>query len=217
MKEVIPGLYASAPEPLGFGQSLEIRGLLLRREQGNLLLYRADTLERDVEEINDYGGISRQYLNHRHEASPACDWVASTFGAPLHCHEEEAQSVSETCNVDETFSERHRLDDDFEVIPTPGHTSGATAFLWNTGQHRCLFTGDTIFFPKGEWVAAVLDGVSDRKRYIESLESVRTLEFDVVVPSVAAAGQPYYSFTDRADAGRRIGAILNRLRLGENA
>ncbi len=134
----------------------------------------------------------------------------------MHCHDEEAGSVSETCNVDETFSERHHLDDDFEVIPTPGHTSGATAFLWNTGQHRVLFTGDTIFFPGGEWVAAVLDGVSDRERYIESLESVRTLEFDVVVPSVAAAGQPYYSFTDRAEAGRRIGAILDRLRLGEN-
>jgi hypothetical protein len=216
MNEVNPGLYASAPEPLGFGPSLEIRAFLLQRDQGNLLLYRADTLERDVEEINDLGGLSRQYLNHRHEASPACDWVAGTFGAPLHCHEEEAGSVSETCNVDETFSERYHLDDDFEIIPTPGHTSGATAFLWNTGQHRVLFTGDTIFSPRGEWVAAVLDGVSDRERYIESLESIRTLEFDVVVPSVAAAGQPYYSFTDRADAGRRIGAILDRLRLGEN-
>jgi hypothetical protein len=41
------------------------------------------------------------------------------------------------CNVDETFSGRHRLDDDFEVIPTPGHTSGATADLWDTGEHRC--------------------------------------------------------------------------------
>jgi hypothetical protein len=217
MNEVIPGLYASAPEPLGFGPSLEIRAFLLRREQGNLLLYRADTLERDVEEINDLGGISRQYLNHRHEASPACDRVASAFGAPLHCHEAEARSVSRTCNVDATFSERHYVGDDFEVIPTTGHTSGATAFLWNTGQHRVLFTGDTIFFPKGEWVAALLDGVSDRERYIESLESIRTLEFDVIVPSVAAAGQPYYAFTDRAEAGRRIGAILDRLRRGENS
>jgi hypothetical protein len=217
MKEVIPGLYASAPEPLGFGPSLEIRAFLLQRDQGNLLLYRSNTLERDVEEINDLGGISRQYLNHRHEASPACDWVASTFGAPLHCHEEEAQSVSETCNVDETFSGRHHLGDDFEVIPTPGHTSGATAFLWNTGRYRYLFTGDTIFFPNGEWVAALLDGVSDRERYIESLDLIRTLDFDLVVPSVASAGQPYYSFTDRAEAMRRIGAILERLRLGENS
>ena len=133
MDNVIPGLYASKPEPLGFGPSLEIRAFLLQREQGNLLIYRAATLEQDVEEINALGGISRQYLNHHHEASPACDWVTRTFDAPLHVHENDASSVSETCNVDEVFSERHRLDEDFEVIPNPGHTSGATAFLWDMG------------------------------------------------------------------------------------
>jgi hypothetical protein len=216
MDTVTPGLYASEPEPLGFGPSLEIRAFLLRRERGNLLLYRANTLERDIRAVKDLGGLSRQYLNHRHEASPACDWVAKTFGAPLHCHENERRSVSETCNVDETFSERHVLDDDFEVIPTPGHTSGATAFLWDAGQHRCLFTGDTIYFREGGWVAAVLDGVSDRERYIESLELIRRLDFDLIVPSVASAGQPYYAFTDKGEAQHRIDAILKRLRSDEN-
>jgi hypothetical protein len=215
MDTVIPGLYASVPEPLGFGPSLEIRAFLLQRDRGNLLLYRASTLERDVRAVNDLGGLSRQYLNHRHEASPTCDWVATTFGAPLRCHEKERRSVSETCNVAETFSERHVLDDDFEIIPTPGHTSGATAFLWDSEEHRCLFTGDTILFHRGEWVAAVLE-TSDRERYIESLELIRSLDFDLIVPSVASAGQPYYAFTDKTDAHRRIGALLERLRRGEN-
>ena len=215
MNKVIPCLYASIPEPLGFGPSLEIRAFLLQRERGNLLVYRSGMLERDVEEINTLGGISRQYLNHHHEASPACDWVAKTFEAPLHVHEKEAPSVSEICNVAETFSKRHYLDGDFEVIPVPGHTSGATAFLWDTGQHRCLFTGDTIFFPRGKWVAAVLDGVSDPERYIESLELIRPLDFDLIVPGIAAAGQPYYTFVEKPEAERRIGEILERLRRGE--
>ena len=47
--------------------------------------------------------------------------------------------------------------DDFEVIPIPGHTSGATAYLWDGGGHRCLFTGDTLYLREGEWVAAVLE------------------------------------------------------------
>ena len=213
--KVIPGLYASTPEPLGFGPSLEIRAFLLQRERGNLLVYRSGMLERDIEEINALGGISRQYLNHHHEVSPACDWVANTFEAPLHVHEKEAPSVSEICNVAETFSKRHYLDDDFEVIPVPGHTSGATAFLWDTEQHRCLFTGDTIFFPRGKWVAAVLDGVSDRERYIESLELIRTLDFDLIVPGIAAAGQPYYALVEKPEAERRIDEILERLRRGE--
>jgi len=216
MDKVIPGLYASTPEPLGFGPSLEIRAFLLQRERGNLLVYRSGMLERDVEEINALGGISRQYLNHHHEASPACDWVAKTFEAPLHVHEKEAPSVSEICHVAETFSERHHLHDDFEIIPVPGHTSGATAFLWYTGQHRCLFTGDTIFFPRSKWVAAVLDEVSDRERYIESLELIRTLDFDLIVPGIAAAGHTYYAFVQKGEAERRIGEILERLRRGES-
>jgi glyoxylase-like metal-dependent hydrolase (beta-lactamase superfamily II) len=216
MDNVIPGLYASTPEPLGFGPSLEIRAFLLQREQGNLLIYRAATLEREAGAISDLGGILRQYLNHWHEASPVCDWVARTFDAPLHVHENDAPSVSETCNVDETFSERHRLDEDFEVIPIPGHTSGATAFLWDTGQHRCLCTGDTIFFPRGKWVAAVLEGVSDRERYIESLELIRTLDFDLIVPGIASAGQLYYEFVEKAEAERRIDEILERLRRGKS-
>ena len=216
MDKVIPCLYASTPEPLGFGPSLELRAFLLQRERGNLLVYRSGMLERDVEEINALGGISRQYLNHHHEASPACDWVAKTFEAPLHVHEKEAPSVSEICHVAETFSERHHLHDDFETIPVPGHTSGATAFLWDTGQHRCLFTGDTIFFPRSKWVAAVLDGVSDRERYIESLELIRTLDFDLIVPGIAAAGHPYYAFVEKGEAERRIGEILERLRRGES-
>lgn len=76
------GLYASPPEPLAFGHSLERRGFLLRRERGNLLVYSIGTLEDEVEAIEDLSGISRQYLNHRHEGAPVCDWVAETFGAP---------------------------------------------------------------------------------------------------------------------------------------
>jgi Metallo-beta-lactamase superfamily len=179
-----------------------------------LLVYRSEALEQDVEAVGDLGGVSRQYLNHHHEASPACDWVASTFDATLYVHEEDA--AAEICNVAATFSERHKLDEDFEIIPIPGHTSGATAFLWDSGQHRVLFTGDTIFFGRSKWRAAVLEGVSDRERYIESLESIRSLDFDLIVPGIAAAGRPYYSFTDRAEATQQIDAILERLRRGED-
>jgi glyoxylase-like metal-dependent hydrolase (beta-lactamase superfamily II) len=216
VKTVIPKLHASAPEALGFGPSLEIRAFLIQREEGNLLIYRSATLEQDVEAVNDLGGISRQYLNHWHEASPACDWVANTFDAPLYVHEEDAPSASEICNVAGTFSERHKLDEDFEVVPIPGHTAGATAFLWDMGEHRVLFTGDTIFFSRGRWRAAVLDGVSDRERYIESLELIRTLDFDLIVPGIAPAGEPYYEFVNKEEAERHIDEILERVRRGED-
>ena len=213
---VISGLYASAAEPLPFSRSLELRAFLLAREQGNLLLYSAGNLAADVQSIKHLGSISRQYLNHWHEAAFGIDHIAKTFGPLLLCHENERSSVSVKCEVSETFSERHMLDKDFEVIPTPGHTSGATAFLWDSGQHRILFTSDTIYLREGDWVAALLAGSSDRADYIHSLELIQDLDFDVLVPWIATAGQSFRAFTDRANARRRIGAILARLRRGDD-
>ena len=211
LESPLPGLYASSPEPLPFARSLHIRAFLLRRERGNVLLYSVSGLETDAGAIEHLGGISRWYLNHRHEAMFASDWVS----APLVVHEQERASVAERADVAATFSSRHLIEDDLEAIPTPGHTPGATAYIWDSGEHRLLFTGDTVFLDEGEWVAAVLES-SDRDRYVESLELLRELDFDVLVPWAATEGQPYYALTDGADARRRIDAILERLRRGEN-
>jgi glyoxylase-like metal-dependent hydrolase (beta-lactamase superfamily II) len=211
METAIPGLHASAPEPLPFAPSLQIRAFLLRRNRGNLLIYSVSDLESDAAAIGDLGGISRQYMNHRHEAMFASGWLT----APLFVHENERGSVVKRAHVRGSFSRRHMLDEDFEVIPTPGHTSGATAFLWDSGQHRFLFTGDTIYLNDGEWVAAVLES-SDRDPYIESLELIRELDFDVLVPWAASGGEPYYAVTSKSEAQRRIDAILERVRRGED-
>jgi glyoxylase-like metal-dependent hydrolase (beta-lactamase superfamily II) len=216
MQAVIPGLYASAPQALSFAPSTHVRAFILQRRQGNLLVYSADTLADEARATADLGGISRHYLNHWHEAAfGGGDRVASTFSAPLFCHENEGQSVSKTSDVAGTFSARHMAGDDFEVIPIPGHTSGATAYLWDAGGHRCLFTGDTLYLREGEWVAAVLES-SDRASYIESLELIQGLDFDLLVPWAAKAGQPFHAITGKADARRRIDAILERLRGGDD-
>jgi glyoxylase-like metal-dependent hydrolase (beta-lactamase superfamily II) len=207
----IVGLYASAPESLPFAPALDIRAFLLRRDRGNVLIYSTTTLGSAGSAIEALGGISRHYLNHRHEAL----FASESVGAPLFVHERERRSVAETYPVRATFSKRHTLDEDLEVIPTPGHTSGATAYLWDSGERRLLFTGDTIYLDEGEWVAAVLPS-SDRSRYVESLELIRELEFDVLVPWAATAGMPLYTTTDRADTQRRIDAILDRVRRGED-
>jgi glyoxylase-like metal-dependent hydrolase (beta-lactamase superfamily II) len=216
MQTVIPGLYASAPQALSFAPSAHVRAFLLQRPQGNLLVYSAGTVADDARTIDELGGISRHYLNHWHEAAfGGGDRVASTFEAPLFCHENERQSVSETANPAGTFSQRHMHGDDLEVVPIPGHTSGATAYLWDGGGHRCLFSGDTVYLREGEWVAAVLES-SDRGAYVESLELIKNLDFDLLVPWVATAGQPFHAITDKADARRRIDAILERVRRGDD-
>ena len=214
MHNVIPRLFATAPQPLSFAPSVGVRSFLLERGEGNLLVYSSSAVKQEVDFIRERGGIWRQYLNHGHEAwvaEAAGAWVASTFGAPLYAHENEKDEVSRAYDLDGTFSEGHTLGDDFEVIPIPGHTSGATAFLWDTGEHRSLFTGDSIVLDGDEWVAALLDS-SDREDYIKSLELIRGLEFDVIVPWAASLDGSYYRFTDRSETERRIDEILEWMR-----
>jgi len=212
MDAVIPRVHASAPESLSFAPTLDIRAFLLRRDQGNLLIYSTAGLPADADAIEELGGVARQYLNHGHEAG----FGAGALGAPLFVHEADRRSVEEHgVHVRGAFSRRHVLDGDFEAIPTPGHTPGATAYLWDTGEHRVLFTGDTIYLRDGEWIAAVL-GSSDRPSYIESLKLIRELDFDVLVPWAASGGGPYHARTDRADTRSRIDAILERVLRGED-
>jgi glyoxylase-like metal-dependent hydrolase (beta-lactamase superfamily II) len=64
--------------------------------------------------------------------------------------------------VAETFGGRETIGEDLEVIPVPGHTPGSTAFLWDGGRHRFLFTGDSVWLDHGEWRAVVLDRAAGR-------------------------------------------------------
>lgn len=203
------GLFASAPGTLDFAPSLRIRAFLLPRERGNLLVYGTPSVAPDADAVAELGGIARVYLNHRHEAQLGGD----PPDAPVYVHAADRDAVAKRLEVRAAFAARHMLDDDFEAIPTPGHTPGATAYLWDSGEHRFLFTGDTIYLNDGEWVAAML-GSSDRERYIESLELIRELDFDALVPWAATVGRPYIAMTDTRDSRRRIDSILRRVRQG---
>lgn len=203
MEQVLPRLYATDPQPLPFAPALTVRAFRLERPAGDLVVYGAETL-------TDAGDVAGRYLNHWHEA------MFAGVAAPTFVHERDRDAAAERTTVDATFAERTTLDGDFELIPIPGHTPGATAFLWDSGDHRMLFTGDSIYLDDGEWVAAIVGG-SDRESYVESLELLRELEFDLLVPWAASAGRPPHAVTDATDARRRIGAIADRLRRGERS
>jgi glyoxylase-like metal-dependent hydrolase (beta-lactamase superfamily II) len=217
MHTIFPRLHATEPLDLGFGRTpLQARAFVLERPAGNLAIYGAAALEPELDVVRELGGITAQYINHAHEASPAAVRVRDALDAPLHVHESDAAEVREQVPVDATFGERHLVGGDFEVIPTPGHTAGATSFLWLADGHRVLFTGDTVFVREGEWVAAFLDAISDRPTYVESIERLAELEFDLLAPGIAPVGGPPVEATDPGDARRRLGRIAQRLRSGDD-
>jgi glyoxylase-like metal-dependent hydrolase (beta-lactamase superfamily II) len=211
MPTITTQLHPLTPAPLPFAKSLHVRSFVVPREHDNLLVYGSPTVMDDAAEIESLGGIAYQYLNHWHEAMFADERIRDELGARVVVHEADRAATAERVTVDATFAERASLGGGFELIPTPGHTPGATAFLWDNDERRYLFTGDTIYLTHGEWVAAVLDS-SDRDAYVDSLELLKELDFDVLVPWAATSGQPAYARTDRDDSARRINAILDRLK-----
>ncbi len=202
MTTATASLTPSAPHPLPFAPSLHVRSFLLPREQGNVLVYSTDGLATAFPGTD----IARHYLGHGHEAMFASDPV----DAPVFVHEADRKAVGDALDVRATFSRRHTLDDDLEVIPIPGHTPGSTAYLWDDGRRRYLFTADSIYLNGGEWVDGMLDS-SDRNSYLSSLEALREEEFDVLVPWAAPAGESWFAETDQADTRRRIDALLKRV------
>lgn len=202
MPTAVTSLTPSPPQPLRFAPSLHVRSFLLSREHGDVLVYSSNGLATAF----PGAAIARQYLGHSHEAMFAEDPV----GAPVFVHEDDLSAVGDALDVRATFSRRHTLDEDFEVIPIPGHTPGSTAYLWNDGERRYLFTADSIYLSGGGWVDGLLDS-SDRDAYLRSLEALREEEFDVLVPWAAPAGEAWFAETDPADARRRIDALIKRV------
>ena len=204
----LPKLHASPPADLAFSKVSQVRAFVLERDAGNLLIYAAKTLPADAA-----ADVSAQYLNHWHELAVG---GADSVHAPLVIHEADRAAAEDTHAVDRTFNERATLDGDFELVPIPGHTPGATAFLWDSGEHRFLFTGDSLYLRDGRWIVAVLED-SDREAYIDSLGLIAGLDFDVLVPWAASKDSPYYSLTSPDETRERIAAIIERLRRGETS
>src|SRR3954470_5225678 len=149
MDTITGQLHPLSPAPLPFGPSFHIRAFVAPREHDNLLIYSSPTILGDAEAIDGLGGVSHQYLNHWHESMFGDDSIRDELGARLVVHEADRAATAERRTVDATFANHRVLGGGFELIPTPGHTPGASAFLWDSGEHRYLFTGDTIYLHEG--------------------------------------------------------------------
>src|SRR5215208_4548779 len=122
-------LHPLTPAPVPFAASLHVRSFVVPREHDNLLVYGSPTVMDDAAEIESLGGIAYQYLNHWHEAMFADARIRDELGAHVVVHEADRAATAERVTVDATFAERASLGGGFELIPIPGHTPGATAFL----------------------------------------------------------------------------------------
>ena len=209
LQSSIRGLHATATAPLPFLRGVVVRSFVLERGQGNIIIYHSPGITAAAREILQLGRPDRLLVNHWHEAM----YDAPDLDVPIFVHENDRGQTK--LPITGTFSKPEKIADDLEVIPTPGHTPGTTMFLWDNGEHRLLFPGDSIWVQGGQWKAVQL-GESDRESYIASLSRLMDLDFDILVPWGSEEGQPYGYGVTRTEAQKNLGRIVDRLQAGEN-
>jgi glyoxylase-like metal-dependent hydrolase (beta-lactamase superfamily II) len=194
---------------LPFLANAHVRSFVLERPQGNVIVYNSPALTQAADEVRALGEPTQLVINHCHEAM----YGPPRLDVPVFVHERDRAETANGLPVSGTFTRRQTIDDDLEVIPTPGHTPGATSYLWDSGTHRFLFTGDSLWVEHGDWKAVVLSS-SDRAASLDSLRLIRDLAFDVLVPWVAMTGEPFVHLVSQEDARRRIDTVIARVEAG---
>lgn len=189
MQQLFPDLWQTRTEHPFHG--VTSHAYLLTRPDGNILLYGTGGQE-DLQPIRDLGGIVRQYLSHRDEAGPALATIKQTFGSALCCHALEVKAIGSYCPVDVTFDAHEIHLGNLEVIPTPGHTSGSTCFVYRSPHGKTyLFTGDSIYPDGQSWGTQVQFFAGGRKSDLRnSLGLLRDLQPDVVISSASVGRAP---------------------------
>lgn len=206
----VEGLLPTPTSRLPYQRDVLLRSYVLQRPQGNLIVYNSPGVSESAAAIRALGAPARLLVNHGHEAM----YGQPDLDVPVWVHEDDHAEVARSLDVAGTFSGREMIDDDLEVIPTPGHTAGTASYLWDNGAHRFLFTGDFVWIEHGEWKAVVLSPEL-RRDYLDSLALVREIDFDVLVPWGATDDGPSCTLVaDRSEVRRRIDAIIDRVRSG---
>jgi len=196
MKEIFADLWQTKLE-IPFG-AVHAHAYFLQRPEGNVLIYSTGHAE-EIARIAEMGGIKYQYLSHRHESGPSLQTIKQRFSSTLCCDEKERSAISESCEVDLTFSENARHFPDIRIISTPGHTDGGTSFLYESPSGQTfLFTGDTFIQSNGQWHTIVSSSEGGSSEVlIESLQIYRELGPDVVLWSASRGPR---SFVDTTEA-----------------
>jgi hypothetical protein len=122
------------------------------RPAGNLLFGHGGPVTASYDAISKLGNLSALFVGDRHHIK-SYPQIAADFSIPLCCSKEEANVAKRKGVAVDTILEykQHYLHDDLEVIPTPGHTTGALSYLLALGKNRILFVGDTIVSVDNKW------------------------------------------------------------------
>jgi len=132
-----------------------------------------------VKRIEEMGGVNLMFLTHRDDIADHAKFAAH-FQCPRIMHEGDAASSRGIERVI-TTADPLRIDDELQLIPTPGHTRGHQVLLY---LNKVLFTGDHLAWsPERETLTAFRDVCwYSWKEQTRSMEKLLDYQFEWVLP-----------------------------------
>jgi glyoxylase-like metal-dependent hydrolase (beta-lactamase superfamily II) len=183
MRQIRDDLWETTPDsPL---PGLTTHAYLWTPSAGANVLFYSVATDRDLDRVEELGGVADQYLSHQDEAGPMLARIAERFGARLHAPAAEAEAIGRFRRPDRLLAGRSIDPNGVEVVEAPGHSPGSTAYLVpGAGGLTYLFTGDSLYrADDGRWSAGYIPGYSDADTLARSVRALGALRPDVVISS----------------------------------
>lgn len=170
-----PVYYCGFNSPKSYGGN----SYFIRHADGNWLVDSPKFLPQLVRKLEELGGVANLFLTHRDDVADAAKYTEH-FGARRFIHRKELASQPDAEAVFDGDAAQE-LSPGFLAIPTPGHTAGHAALLFDD---KFLFTGDHLDFDRDHGrLAASRDYCwHSWPQQIESVRRLADYDFEWVLP-----------------------------------
>jgi len=181
MREVVSGIYTWPwfSEPHGYN----FNGHLIRHAGGNLCIDPVQPAEEDLKEIARHG-VARILLTNRNH-SRAANEVRARTGARTAIHPADAPHArSQSAELDDELNIGDKVGP-LVVVGVPGKSPGEVALHWP--ERKILIVGDAVVGdPPGRCKLLPEKVIDDPARLRESVRSLLSLDFDILLPGDGA-------------------------------
>jgi glyoxylase-like metal-dependent hydrolase (beta-lactamase superfamily II)/ferredoxin len=177
--ETLPGVYHSGYHS---ENSYGATSYFVRRpELGNILIDSPRFTEVLAKQFEKMGGIRYMFLTHQDDVADHAKWAAR-FGCERILHSEEVRSGTRDVERKLQGCGPWTLDEEVELIHTPGHTAGCVSLLYK--PHKALFTGDHLAYSSRQEGLSIFRGVNwySIPKQIESVRKLIPVDFLWLLP-----------------------------------